>query len=250
MRTLVAPNAVDLTKLPQYNSYPSRAFIRQRIIEFNNAYAIRLNQIKASSPGLTVFMPDLFALLDDVEANAAKYNLTNVLDDYGNVTSVQQNLIPAQAALLNGPGANYIWWGPIAPTARFHEVIADYVQQIISPVQIGSLTQINGSNRLDVVNTPVGLNGFLEGSTNLATASWTSVASFSSTTATQSIFVLTPPLPANFGSSGSGGSGGGGPPTPGSGTGSGTGTGTDTNSYVSSVVQLYRLRFPYAWNWP
>ena len=75
------------------------------------------------------------------------------------------------------------------PTAKFHEVIADVVQQIISPVQIGQITALNGSNRLDVANVPVGLNGFVDGSTNLAPANWTLVQNITSTNTTQSIFV-------------------------------------------------------------
>ena len=39
--------------------------------------------------------------------------------------------------------------------------MANLAQQLISPVQISQITVLNGSNRLDVVNVPVGLNGFV-----------------------------------------------------------------------------------------
>jgi len=210
MRTLIAPNAVDLTKVPQYNSYtPSgRAFIRQRIIEFNNAYSNRLTQIKATSPGLTIYTPDVFALLDEVEANAGQYGLTNALDNTTNITSALQNFALSPWA-INGPGTNYIWWGPIAPSARFHAVIADTVQQLLSPVDLVGITPVNTSNQLQLVNAPVGMNGQVLFSTNLAAATWLTNSTFSTLTVTQSVFV------------------------------------NPTNSQ-----RFYRLKFPWQWTWP
>jgi len=212
VRTIVAPNAVDLTKTPQYNSYstPSgRAFMRQRIVEFNNAYSNRLNQIEAGSPGLNIVMPDIFSLLDDVEAHASTYGLTNVLDDTGNITDVQEHLVPAQAALLNGPGTNYIWWGPIAGSARFHGVIADTVQQLLSPVNLGSITPVNTSNQLQLLNGPVGMTGTVLFATNLTQSIWLTNSTFSTLTVTQTAFV------------------------------------NPTNS-----IRFYRLKFPWQWSWP
>ena len=74
---------------------------------------------------------------------------------------------------MTGPGTNYIWWDDEDPTAKVHEVMADVAQQLISPVRITNLTLLNGSNRLDVANMPIGLNGFVDGSTNLVLANWT-----------------------------------------------------------------------------
>jgi hypothetical protein len=120
--------------------------------------------------------------------------------------------------------------------------MADVAQQIISPVQISWLALFNGSNRLDVANVPVGLDGFVDGSTNLAQANWTSVTNFSSTSVNQSVFVNALPLPVGPpDSGGSGGSGGIGDP--------GGGTGTN-NVPLNSAAQFYRLNFPYAWSWP
>ena len=130
------------------------------------------------------------------------------------------------------------------PTAKFHEVIADVVQQIISPVQIGQITALNGSNRLEVANVPVGLNGFVDATTNLTQPNWTVVQNITSTNTTQSVFVaqlpttklrceraFTPvPIRAKPADSGPGLLGG---PPP---------------DYIA--LEFYRLRFPYAWTWP
>jgi phospholipase/lecithinase/hemolysin len=214
MRTLIAPNAVDLMKVPQYASISAgspgyRAFVRQRIIDFNNAYSNRLNQIRISNPGLTIITPDFFALIDDAEANAGKYGLTNVLDDTGDVTSAQQHLIPAQASVLNGPGTNYVWWGQIAPSARFHEVLADTAQQLLSPVSLDDLTQVNTSNLLTLANAPVGAKGVVEFLGDAAQNNWQTNSFFTVSNTTQTVFL------------------------------------TPTND-----VRFYRVKFPWQWSWP
>ncbi len=189
IRTLVAPNAVDLTKVPQYASYTTsgKAFIRQRIVEFNTAYSNRLNQIEASSPGLNIVMPDIFSLLDDVEASAAKYGLTNVLDNTTNITDAIEH-IPSQLA-LNGPGTNYIWWGLVAPSARFHEVIADTAQQALSPSSITGITPVNTSNQLALASAPVGMKGNVEFITDLSQTNWQTNSFFTVSNTAQTVFV-------------------------------------------------------------
>ena len=210
MRTLIAPNAVDLMKIPQYNSSPAayRAFVRQRIIEFNNGYSNRLNQIIAISPGLTIITPDIFSLLDDLQTNAKNYGLTNALDDTANVTSALQ-VNSFSPWPINGRGTNYIWWGPIAPSARFHEVIADTVQQLLSPVNLVDIIPVNTSNQLQLVNAPVGMNGIVQFLGDLAQTNWQTNSFFTVSNVAQTVFV------------------------------------NPTNS-----LRFYRLKFPWQWTWP
>ena len=210
MRTLVAPNAVDLTKIPQYNSAAPtvRAFIRQRIIEFNNGYSNRLNQIEASNPGLNIIAPDFFSLLDVLQTNAAAYGLTNVLDDTGNITSVLQ-VAGLSPWTLNGAGTNYIWWGPVSPSARFHEVLADTAQQMLSPVNLVDIVPVNSSNQLALVNAPVGMNGIVQFVNDIAQTNWLTNSVFTVSNLTQTTFVI------------------------------------PTNS-----IRFYRLKFPWQWTWP
>src|SRR5205823_5446653 len=105
--------------------------------------------------------------------NAAAYGLTNALYQGYSIDALED---PSIANLtLNGQGTNYIFWDNQDPTAKLHEIMADVAQQIISPVKIGKLAVSASSNRLDVVNVPIGLNGFVVGSTNLAQANWTVV---------------------------------------------------------------------------
>jgi hypothetical protein len=67
--------------------------------------------------------------------------------------------------------------------------MAGVAKQLISPVQVSKITSLSGTNRLDLINVPVGLNGIVQGSTDLALTNWTSVTNFNSTNATQSVFV-------------------------------------------------------------
>jgi phospholipase/lecithinase/hemolysin len=220
-RTLIAPNAADITEVPDYNNSPTawRAFVRQQITSFNTNYAAMLKQISANTnyPGLAIYNPDIFSLLDNVLTNAASYGLTNALYDAGEGTGPQSiDVIDAylsynllSSAALNGPGTNYIFWDSISPTAKFSEVIADYVQQYLSPAQFSRIAQAGGSNRLDVVNMPVGLTGLVLSSTNLTQKNWLTNSSFSSLTVTQSVYAP-----------------------------------------VSGPRQFYRLNFPWQWTWP
>jgi phospholipase/lecithinase/hemolysin len=166
---------VDLSKVP---AFATDTFIRQQITNYNNAFTITLSNAMASLPGLVIYQPDFFSLLNDIVAHSTNYGLTHP------TTDAQQ----AGLVALNGPGAQYVFWDDEDPTAKAQCWMADLVQQLISPVQISKLTLLSGSNRLDMVNLPIGQAGFAEGSTNLA--NWTSVQSIG-TNAPQTLFFPT-----------------------------------------------------------
>jgi phospholipase/lecithinase/hemolysin len=187
VRTLIMPNAVDITEIPGYTylSSADKSFIRQRVIDFNAGFAATLDQARALLPGITIYVPDLFALLDNVLAYPANYGLTNALSNGQSIDALSDPSLMDKS--LNGPGTNYIFWDYLDPTAKAHAVIGDDVQQLISPVQISKITRLGGSNRLDMANIPIGRDGFVDGSTNLV--AWASEANVNSTNATQTIFV-------------------------------------------------------------
>ena len=205
-RTLIMPNAVDITKVPEFSGLTSAEanFIRGMVIYFNTNFATLLNQATALLTNITIYSPDFFTLLNNMLANPGYYGLLNpYLGDYA--------LLDGYTSLSNGPGTTYVFWDWLEPTAKAHEVMADTAQQLISPVAISKLTSLNGSNRLDGANIPLGLNGSVVGSTNvvLSLSNWPTVINVNSTNAVQSIFV-----PA------------------------------------SGSPQFYRLCFPFAWSWP
>ena len=211
MRTLVAPNAVDIGKVVGFNnnSVAYKAFVRQRCISFNTNYAAMLKQIAANSPGLTIYSPDIFSLLDDIEANASKYGLTNALDASGYIADVLE--VPALSPwAVNGAGTNYIFWSPQGdPTARFQAVIADTAQQMLSPVNIANITPVNTSNQLALASAPVGMKGIAEFLTDLSQTNWQTNSFFTVSNTAQTVFL------------------------------------NPTNS-----MRFYRVKFPWQWSWP
>jgi len=186
-RTLIMPNAADITKVPFYVGLSSanKAFVRQRVIDFNAAFAAMVDQARTALPGMTIYVPDIFALFDNVVANSANYGLTNVLSNGRSIDALSDPSLTDKS--LDGPGANYIFWDYLDPTAKFHAVIADVVQQLVSPVQISALISVNTSNRLEVTNIPIGRAGFVEGSPDLV--NWTSEEGIDSTNTTQTMFL-------------------------------------------------------------
>jgi len=213
VRTLVMPNAVDITEIPYYsgNSASAKSFVRQRVIDFNTAFNATLSNAMVLSPGLTIYEPNFFSLLDNVLTNAASYGLTNALFSGHTVDAIDAyysyGMLPN--INLNGPGANYIFWDGYDPSSKAQAVMAGVARQLIAPSQISRITSQNGSNRLDLANVPVGLNGIVLGSTSVALPNWTAVASFPGTNSVQPVFVP-----------------------------------------VSGPMQFYQTYFPFSWKWP
>ena len=214
VRTLVMPNAVDLTEVPQFDQLASasRSFARQRMIDFNSAFSATLSNAMVSCPGLKIYEPNFFSLLDNILTNAAAYGVTNVLYQGYSIDVIEAyennyGLLPNDN--IDGPGTNYIFWDVDDPTAKVHAIMAGVAKQLIAPAQISQITSRSGTNQLDLTNVPVGLNGVVLGSTNLALTNWTTVTNFNSTNTDQSVFVP-----------------------------------------VSRPMQFYQLYFPFTWTWP
>ena len=138
-------------------------------------------------PGLKIYEPDFFSLLDSILASPAYYGVTNALYLGQSVNVIEDPSLANKS--LNGPGTNYIFWDYQDPTAKVHGIMAGVAKQLIAPVQISQVTSQNGSNQLSLTNVPVGLNGVVLGSTNLALKNWTTVTNFNSTNSAQSVFV-------------------------------------------------------------
>lgn len=187
VRTLIMPNVADLGKVPSYVylDAASKTFIRQRTIDYNTAFAARLQQARTNFANLTIYSADIFALLDDVVAHAGNYGLTNALYQGQSVAALDDPALVNKA--LNGPGTNHIFWDYLDPSAKFHAVIADYVLQTNFPVRIKDITKAGVDPQLVIANTPIGRNGVVERSTNFL--NWSTAQTFSSTSLTQTVSV-------------------------------------------------------------
>jgi phospholipase/lecithinase/hemolysin len=180
VRTLIMPNAVDLTKIPAYSASAGGNVIRQAITNFNIAFGGTVSNVLAACPDLTIYVPDFFALLDDIVAHSTNYGLTH--PDTDALTAYNDSV-----TISNSVACNYVFWDDTNPSARTHAWMADLVQQFIAPVDVSAITLFNGSNRLDMVNIPIGRDGVVEGTTNLV--NWASVGNIDSTNSTQSLYV-------------------------------------------------------------
>ncbi len=187
-RTIVMPNAVDVTKVPYYVGLPDadKAFLRQRITDFNTGFANSLAQAQSTLPGLAIHVPDVSALFDDAVANPANYGLVNALENGRTIDALSDFALTDKS--LAGPGANYIFWDYLDPTAKAHAIIADLAHELVSPVRINTLAIVNGGNvQLELSNLPIGLDGFVQGSGNFG--DWPVAATIQSTAATLTIQV-------------------------------------------------------------
>jgi phospholipase/lecithinase/hemolysin len=190
IRTLVMPNAVDISKIPQfvYIAPANKAFIRQLVMDFNSGFSLLVSNITATLPDLKIISPDIFALLDDVLIHSTDYGMTNALYLGQSIDALEDPLLVDLS--LNGPGANYIFWDYQAPTAKFHMHIADKAQQLLSPARISDIVSVNTSNQLSMTELPVGRNGVVEISTNFV--NWSTAANVTTTNLNQSILVNAP----------------------------------------------------------
>ena len=79
VRTLIMPNAVDISVIPAYNESNLTNVMHNGCIAYNVAFSNTINQAMALCPGLTIYTPDYYTLLNNVLTNAANYGLTNAL---------------------------------------------------------------------------------------------------------------------------------------------------------------------------
>jgi phospholipase/lecithinase/hemolysin len=209
-RTLIMPNAVDISTIPEFNHSDNVNFIHLRCLDYNIAFSNTLNRIRASCPNLKLYTPDFFTLLTNILAHPANYGVTNALGDGKSIDAMDAFNYGFPNAATNGYGTNYIFWNNDNPTAMVHAWMANTAQQLISPARISQITVLIGSNRLVMANVPVGQYGQVIGRTNLVRGNWTTnVNNITTTTTTQTVYV--------------------------------------TNS---GPQRFYRLKFLYSWTWP
>jgi phospholipase/lecithinase/hemolysin len=188
-RTLIMPNVVDLSTIPDFNASANTNFVHQRCLDYNVAFAAILNRARTNSlyPGLTICAPDFFALLTNILAYPASYSVTNALYNGHSIDVIYSPTLSDKTT--NGPGTNYIFWDHHDPSAKVHLWMGNLAQQLISPARISRLTAFDGGNQLDLANVPVGQNGLVLGCTNLAMPYWETNATFAGTNIVQSVYV-------------------------------------------------------------
>jgi len=189
VRTLVLPLAVDITIAPDLNlaAQADNDFIRARVVEFNSDFQDMLDTLLPTLPGLKIYVPDTFSFFDELVANPAKYGVTNPLRPPGTDPDWYASGYDVMPLDLDGPGAQYVFWDDLHPTAKVQMHLADLVQQMISPARISGISPVGGGYELEMSNVPVGRDGSVRGSGNLV--DWMEDLSFSSISVVQDVMV-------------------------------------------------------------
>jgi phospholipase/lecithinase/hemolysin len=194
VRTLVMPNAVDISTVPFFTKTlpaltsntvavaPYLAAARAGVIQYNTALASNINYLGAKYPALTLRAPDFYSQLNYIIAHTSAYGITKT-----NIDVLEDSALADKS--FTGPGANYLFWDYLHPTTKVHSIIANFVAQNITPMAIEGVSFSGASNRVDLVNLPIGRSGQIEAATNLAAPNWHPVATVTATNASQSVFI-------------------------------------------------------------
>lgn len=213
VRNLVMPNAVNIPATPDF-IFPNNSdyeFFRDRIIEYNTSFENTIKAHAATLPGLLVHRPNTYAFFEQVRENPSAYGLINPPGDPGTKTS---NAIDSEEDLsFTGPGAQYIFWDYLHPTAKFQMQLAEFFQQIVSPIKITSITRPGSNTQITVANVPLGRAGEVQGSAALMPP-WQTDASIS--------------VPFTVGGS----------------------TTSSVTFPAGGTKRFYRVGFPVVWTWP
>ncbi len=128
VRILVMPNAVDISATPGYQLSSSDSnFIRQRAVQFNALFKSEMLALAATKPGLALYLPDTFKFFEDVLDDPAAFGLINPQVGGHSIDAITNLGNPS----LNGPGANYVFWDYVHPTAKFQKKLSNLIEDLI-----------------------------------------------------------------------------------------------------------------------
>jgi phospholipase/lecithinase/hemolysin len=111
--TILVPGMPNLGHTPLGLGSGNPAGLTALSIVFNALLAQTLAQLEVALPGLNIIEFDTFGFVDAAIANPAAYGFTNVSDPCFDGVSVCAN------------PDRYIFWDPVHPTARSHQLLGD-----------------------------------------------------------------------------------------------------------------------------
>jgi outer membrane lipase/esterase len=117
-RQILVANSADVGKTPRAQALgpTAAAGATQLSAQFNGGLAQQIAQIRAASPGLNIYVLDVFALNTEAIANPAALGYTNA-------TAPCFNDLVAPPTLCATPGT-YFYWDSFHPTATTHSLSA------------------------------------------------------------------------------------------------------------------------------
>ena len=193
VRSVLAPNTVDLTQIPSVNYIPDiyRDYIRRKVQQFNATLAQALDRLNVEKPDLRVIRMDAYERLEEVLRDPGAYSFIETdRDVLSNIF-----LFPYD---FEGPGANYLFWDPIHPTTKAHSIIAGWFLEALGaaePTRL-ELRASGGGVSLFATTLLVGSTFVLERSPDLA--NWKDLQTISITSAVQQVVIPGNDLPQVF----------------------------------------------------
>ena len=199
MRTVLIPNAVDISVVPFFThtlealgigavapyGIPSLATIHTNVVQYNTTLAAAIGQMRAQYPDLTIYAPDFFTQFNFFLSHPEIYGITTT-----SIDALEDQALTNKS--FNGPGADYVFWDYLHPTTKVHQYMATVAQQAMSLPMIGQLSLQNSTYRLDLAYLPIGRTGTVESTSILGPeTTWTPRASILVTNTTQTVFVST-----------------------------------------------------------
>lgn len=121
---ILVPNAPDLGLVPAVTSMGAAAMAGAT--HLSSQFNAGLEQILAAyDPAANIYRFDTFSWVQDAVANPGKYGFTNVTDPY----------------IVSGTGDpdGYMFWDPIHPTRKTHEILGNLWEPVPEPATVGLL---------------------------------------------------------------------------------------------------------------
>ena len=188
-RAVVVQSEIDGSKFPTAissfgNDTAGLANIGEYCTLYNLGFSNAVNAFSQTKPDLRIVWVDLYTKLNDVIADPAQYGFTqttvDALDDPG-LTDKS----------LTGPGADYVFWNGLHPTAKVHALMAAWTLEALtnSVLEALNVTMASGSPSVQMNHLQIGRSYTLERSRDLST--WSSALAFTATAGTN-LWVGTP----------------------------------------------------------
>ncbi len=128
-RNLIVFNLMDPTRCPDIlSAYSSsfRSYINGKVQIFNFRLAAAIPYLLSSHPGLQVYLLDTYSDFNYLLDNYASLGFTKAT-----VGALNDPALADKS--FSGPGANYVFWDSSHPTAKAHNMVAQWVGAILPP---------------------------------------------------------------------------------------------------------------------
>jgi len=170
--TLFDPSKL-VGKFPEVTNFGSDtaglAKYSAHIARLDNAMIDAMNSYSQKKPDVRLSLVDAFSLVNGVIVDPGEFGFTK-----SNIDALHD----LSDKSFSGPGADYVFWDPLHPTSKFHELIAAWHLEALTNSVLEELQarMVNGSPSIQMNHLRIGREYTLQKSVDLA--SWQEATSF------------------------------------------------------------------------